>query len=527
MSLFSRFRELLGYGDPEEPRSSRKRKAYEQHHRQSKRVQPDVSEEDSDDDTSLADFDDETSEQEAQQSANRKYSSSTGSFTYENFEPYRRPSQHQPSTASGTIRVAGRRDEDWMDENKKRWEDAPNKFAREILKRKGGDVEKAAKEIRNPNIHPGLGLEKDDDEFILASEPEYAFRDVEIRDSLWQILDNIQRFSKDHCAFDFHDTAKLKKAFNKMTPETIKIIGCVASGGPGGYEGWYELFTNESKRRPLVCAIIGNVLVEQVFQHVFFGAGEAEQKELAKIQKKHRNADGFDRNTLYANLISQHLKRDQNTLTLPSGFTAHAHAILEAILTHLLPILDLKATPTSAEEESAIINSLYSIIAWSGILSLIMRADPHTVYYFTPVFKEDTFRYEYAECFNKKEMEATHPRRRESWPADISESEQRRAKGDEPLTQITIFAGLTAYRVGGIETGESSVEKPVYLHEGWARKGIRARILTHGWVYCRWGRARKFVKGKPADEEEVHGAQWREPGFVEFEDVVRGRKRTR
>jgi hypothetical protein len=38
-------------------------------------------------------------------------------------------------------------------------------------------------------------------------------------------------------------------------------------------------------------------------------------------------------------------------------------------------------------------------------------------------------------------------------------------------------------------------------------------------VVCRWGRKRKWVKGKPADKE-IHGVKWVKPGFVEFRNVV-------
>jgi hypothetical protein len=149
-----------------------------------------------------------------------------------------------------------------------------------------------------------------------------------------------------------------------------------------------------------------------------------------------------------------------------------------------------------------------------------MRLDPHTVYYTTPMFKEDTFQSKYMEAFNRAQMVSTHPREPTTkWPPGITEAEKNRAKGDEPLTQITLLDGITAYRKGGWETQDSSVWEPVYASESGAETGIRARVLVHGWVYCRWGRARKFVNGRKADERRVHGKAWVEPGFVEFREV--------
>lgn len=81
--------------------------------------------------------------------------------------------------------------------------------------------------------------------------------------------------------------------------------------------------------------------------------------------------------------------------------------------------------------------------------------------------------------------------------------------------------GVTAYRQGGWETDVSTPVNPVWAQDGGgADSGVRCRTLTHGWVYCRWGRARRFGKGGVAvDDAKVHGDSWRGDGFVEFGDV--------
>lgn len=131
-------------------------------------------------------------------------------------------------------------------------------------------------------------------------------------------------------------------------------------------------------------------------------------------------------------------------------------------------------------------------------------------------------------------MEKSHPRSAATvWPAGTTEEERRRAQGDEALHQILLMNGMTAYRRGGWEDWKAS--KPryvggrkwkgrVYAEKGDEMRGFRARVLAHGWVYCRWGRGRNFTEGRRDDRVEVHGvANWREPGFVEFREVVEGR----
>jgi hypothetical protein len=77
-----------------------------------------------------------------------------------------------------------------------------------------------------------------------------------------------------------------------MSEKTVKVIGCVASGGPEGEQGWRDLFYDQEKRQALVCAIIGNVIVEQVLQHIFFGGESEHTRIVAKLQERYQNEDG-------------------------------------------------------------------------------------------------------------------------------------------------------------------------------------------------------------------------------------------
>jgi hypothetical protein len=368
-------------------------------------------------------------------------------------------------------------------------------------------------------------------------EPEYACRHAEIRDGIWLIMDKSQELAKNLFNFEFADTTAnrdilVTECFQKLWPETIKIIGNVASGGPEGTAGWRKLFFDAEKRKALVIAIIGNVLVEQVFQHPFFGGRIEDVKKLGEIEAEHHKGDGtpirdlsisdhqltqpgFDRKKLYAEYIRERMQGSSLIhVKLPTNFEGHVQQVVVALLTHLAPILYLS---TDNETLTDIQASLGSIVTHAGLLSLLMQIDPYTVYYMTPVLKEDTFSRKYMECFNEKQMLATNPRDR-VWSVGTPEAEKRRAQGDEALNQILLMDGLTAYRRGGWETPDSQLLSPTYQEKDGEIKGIRTRILTHGWVYCRWRRPRKFANGRPKDDHKAHGPAWK-GGFVKFEDM--------
>lgn len=157
-----------------------------------------------------------------------------------------------------------------------------------------------------------------------------------------------------------------------------------------------------------------------------------------------------------------------------------------------------------------------------------MRLDPHTVYHFAPVFKEQDFSSESMECINHAQMQQTNPRT----PDDaegltraeirrrqrLSAAEKKRAHNDDALTQITVLDGVTAYRVGGWEARDSTLSDVRFEKKEFGNRGVRVRKLTDALVYCRWGRARRFKNGKGDDVAAQHGDAW-DGGFVEFARV--------
>lgn len=246
---------------------------------------------------------------------------------------------------------------------------------------------------------------------------------------------------------------------------------------------------------------------------------------------------GFDRNAQYATYIASLLENkeaaDKLDFRLPPTFIAHVVHIIHALWAHLAPIYTLchgaqGAHNTTTPIPAPIFAALHQIVTQAGLLSLLMRLDRHTVYYFEPLFKENKYDPDRMKCINHADMTQRNPRTpveklskaEQERRARLSEAEKQRARGDEALTQITIMRGLCAYRRGGWETGDSTAEVPKFEDAASENQGIRVRMLTHGWVYCRWGRARGYSKGKvgASGDEKLHGDAWK-GGFVEFTDV--------
>lgn len=152
-----------------------------------------------------------------------------------------------------------------------RWSKQPNSHARTLLAAHGNNTKVFLRSLE---------------------EPLYAVRDAEIRDALWEMTSQIQDFAKQHFSFQVTDEAQLRAVLPILPKETVKIIGVVASGGPGGAKGWEELFLESQKRQALVCAIVGNVLVEQVLQHLFFGGSKVQLEQMGRVQDLLKHEDG-------------------------------------------------------------------------------------------------------------------------------------------------------------------------------------------------------------------------------------------
>lgn len=111
--------------------------------------------------------------------------------------------------------------------------------------------------------------------------------------------------------------------------------------------------------------------------------------------------------------------------------------------------MNTDSTTTTAEQEAAeLLTALSDIVTQAAVLSVSMRLDPDTVYYFAPTSKGGWYDPQTMEYFNMKTMEASRPRKR-TWAASEGPAEKKRAQGDEPLVRIVCMDGCTAYRQGG------------------------------------------------------------------------------
>ena len=82
-----------------------------------------------------------------------------------------------------------------------------------------------------------------------------------------------------------------------------------------------------------------------------------------------------------------------------------------------------------------------------------MHLDPHTVYHFSPAFKEQAYTRSIMDVSNVRQMALQNPLAspqsltptERARRAALSAEEQRRAERDVPLTQISIMSGVVAY----------------------------------------------------------------------------------
>jgi hypothetical protein len=148
----------------------------------------------------------------------------------------------------------------------------------------------------------------------LPNEPAYAFHDTELRDAIWALMHKIEDFARtffpqqrrgahapsplrdddggNNNGNDRVDVVLDERFYSGLSPETTRVIACVASGGLGGVSGWHDVFMNREKMQALVCGIIGNVVSEQVLKHGFFGGTEEGVQRVREVEKDMRDSDG-------------------------------------------------------------------------------------------------------------------------------------------------------------------------------------------------------------------------------------------
>jgi hypothetical protein len=128
-----------------------------------------------------------------------------------------------------------------------------------------------------------------------SNEPAYVEHDAEAWDELWRITDRIEEFAKEHFAFDIPDNCtdeKFRKLCSSMSINLKLIVGCIGVGGPGAAGGLKELFVDKELRQALVCRVIGDMLMEQIFTSLLFGATVERREKVHHVQADHKSVDG-------------------------------------------------------------------------------------------------------------------------------------------------------------------------------------------------------------------------------------------
>ncbi|PVI08306.1 hypothetical protein DM02DRAFT_670 [Periconia macrospinosa] len=138
----------------------------------------------------------------------------------------------------------------------------------------------------------------------IVNEPAYAFTDIELSDAIKHLKNLMLRFVERNIKFAPGKNNDLEKVFSGLTPETTRLIGYIASGGPEGEYGWKRFFLHNQdemydedggenkKGQALALGIIGKVIAEQVWGHACFGADTSILNDIQDIEKRLKDFDG-------------------------------------------------------------------------------------------------------------------------------------------------------------------------------------------------------------------------------------------
>jgi len=151
--------------------------------------------------------------------------------------------------------------------------------------------------------------------------------------------------------------------------------------------------------------------------------------------------------------------------------------------------------------QQGIILHLHDLVARAGRLSVILRLDPGTVYFFADVLKDEHYNAEDLEIFSASheawmEDADNHPQWTSYDPAKgLDDEKLQEVKSYSSLVRIACFDRLDAFRKGGWRPRDRE-------------KGFRTRTLAKGRVACRWGLQRN------------HAGEDMDTGFLELSECV-------
>ncbi|EMC99318.1 hypothetical protein BAUCODRAFT_154961 [Baudoinia panamericana UAMH 10762] len=343
-------------------------------------------------------------------------------------------------------------------------------------------------------------------------------------------------------------------AFNELLAakshqQLVRYIGYLALGGPNGRTSWEALIASDECRRSLVWAITSHSLKEHVFDALWFGASEAEEKELQDQERRLLDLDGLHRTAerakLCAKFAARHGLQTDRRLT-----SMKCRLVIQ--LENLLAPLWLVFVPFPQRLQNSLLGDvrrkLVAIVSHAVDLSHVMRCTEDIVYFWPPTFKDETFEPARMECLNLANMYRHSPFVKQ----DSGERQRPKLRpGSEDqsdaIVRIMCFPGLIAYRKGGGELAQEQLR--------WERRqtnnappdvrlvqqtrdgnysgyeGFRTRVLCKAIVHLQWGKQRLLTREAGTslylNAVRDHSSKYEQDyiGFVELYDIFQ-RKHT-
>ena len=320
-------------------------------------------------------------------------------------------------------------------------------------------------------------------------------------------------------------TAEFMEAL--LTPHNerlVRYVGCIAMGGPKGENGWHELFQDSDCMKGLVFGVIGRALKEHVFDALWFGASEAQEKKLLEWEIDHVQDEGKHRNEIW-----------QRTMLTPLGFNRNRQrarfiettcgsegpdaerdlALAERKLLHQLVQLlsPMLMNGTGNDPRKLLSGRLSSCIRIAIRLSRTMRLHGEVIYYWPPTFKDEEFEPSRMEVLNLESMIKHSPYKKvkDSKGRDTAVLDRDQASKSEAIVRVVCFPGLVAYRQGGGDLGQEQLDaeqsRPDHAppdvrqrrrmagdNEKTVDDGFRTKTICKSVVCLQWGKQRLLTK---------------------------------
>ena len=212
----------------------------------------------------------------------------------------------------------------------------------------------------------------------------------------------------------------------------------------------------------------------------------------------------------------------------------------------MLPIWNLGGDQGTWKKEGRL-NDLATIVDGAAHMSIIMRCQADTVYYWQPTFKDEEFEPKRMECFNLQDMLRDSPYDTKTINGfERAVLRPGREDESEAIVRVVCFPGLVAYRQGGGKLAQKELadEKaitdrapPDVRHHRKVQssrqgqkeldgsEGFRTKVICKSVVMLQWSKQRLLTKeaGTSAHLDAVRNHKIKNyagdrPDFVELYD---------